>query len=60
MVLVVTTSGLCKGVGKLSKYWEAWVGDQDWDMDVWYFRGGRSVARSIVCENSDLASVWRS
>lgn len=30
-----TTSGLCKGVGNVPKYWEAWVGDWNWDMDVW-------------------------
>lgn len=36
MVVDVTTSGLCKGVGKVPRYWEAWVGDWNWDMDFWY------------------------
>lgn len=40
MVIVFTTSGPYKGVGKVPKYWEAWVGDCNWDMDVWNFRGG--------------------
>lgn len=41
MVVDVTTSGLYKGVGKVPKYWEAWVGeDWNWDIDVWNFRRG--------------------
>lgn len=41
IVIVVTTSGLYKGVGKVPKYWEAWVGeDWNWDIDVWNFRRG--------------------
>lgn len=36
MVIDVTTSGLCEGVGKVPKYWEARVGDCNWDMDFWY------------------------
>lgn len=36
VVVVFTTSGLCKGVGKVPKYWETWVGDWNWDMDFWY------------------------
>lgn len=55
MVVVFTTSGLCKGVGKVPKYWEAWVGDWNRDMDFWYLtleedeaRRGRLYARFSI------------